>query len=319
MHSISINTTGTLAFKTTHKPDFEYRSSYAITITARSGEGARGLSTTLDVTVEVVDTDDPGAVDLSQRQPEVGIAILATATDADEGVIVRRWVWERSDEVTVDEDGDPSAECEDDPDTEIGAVGGWTTIAGVSSAVYAPRTEDFGRCLRATAFYSDNMGDDQRAAEVTEVPVGRHGSAVGAPEPEGGFVNAAPVFPDQDPVTEGDQSDATSRTVPEDTKQNTKAGRLIGAPVEAIDDDDDLLTYTLGGSDASFFRIDRKTGQLKTRAPLNYEVRDTYTVVVTATDPFGAADSIVVSIEVTDVDDPADITVLAAGRSAKGE
>ena len=36
--------------------------------------------------------------------------------------------------------------------------------------------------------------------------------------------------------------------------------------------------------------------------------------MVTATDPFGAADSIVVTIEVTDVDDPTEITVLAAGR-----
>ena len=50
---------GDLAFKSTHRPNFEYRSSYSITITARSGDGARGLSTTLDVTIEVVDTDDP--------------------------------------------------------------------------------------------------------------------------------------------------------------------------------------------------------------------------------------------------------------------
>ena len=163
------------------------------------------------------------------------------------------------------------------------------------------------------------MGDDQRATGVTEVPVGRHQSVGGAPEPEGGFVNAAPVFPDQDPLTEGDQSDTTSRTVPEDTKENTKAGRFIGAPVRANDADKDLLTYTLGGSDAASFGIDGKTGQLKTKAPLNYEgVRNTYTVVVTATDPFGAADSIVVTIEVTDVDDPADITVLTANRPPTG-
>ena len=286
---------GTLGFR--NEPDFENRSSYSITITARSGEGARRLSTSLDVTIEVVDTDDPGTVDLSQRQPEVGIAILATATDADEGVIVRRWVWARSEEVTV---------CQDSPQ------GGWTPIIGVSSAVYAPRLADFGRCLRATAFYSDNMGDDQDAMGVTEVPVGRH-QPVGAPEPDGGFVNAAPVFPDQDPFTEGDQSDTAIRTVPEDTKDNTETGRSIGAPVRADDDDDDLLIYTLGGADAAHFRIGRNDGQLKTWAPLNYEVRNTFTVVVTATDPFGAADSIEVTIEVTDVDDPAEITVLAAG------
>ena len=49
---------------------------------------------------------------------------------------------------------------------------------------------------------------------------------------------------------------------------------------------------------------------MRTRAALNYEARDRYTVVVTATDPLGAMDSIVVTINVTDEDDPAVITVL---------
>ena len=293
----TIDNAGTLRFRAGHRPNFENRSSYSTTITARSGEGARGLSSTLDVTVEVENAEDPGWVDLSQRQPEVGIAIHATATDADGGVIVRRWRWDRSDVASA---------CRN-------YQGDWSAIGGVSSAVYAPRVADFGRCLRATAFYSDNMGDDQRAMGVSEVPVGRHGSA-DAQEPEGGFVNAAPVFPDQDPITEGDQSDTTSRSVPE----NTRSGRNIGAPVSAVDDDDDLLIYTLGGADAAFFRITRNTGQLKTRAALNYEFRNTYTVVVTATDPYGAADSIVATIEVTDEDDPPVITVLTAGRSPAG-
>ena len=84
------------------------------------------------------------------------------------------------------------------------------------------------------------------------------------------------------------------------------------------DEDDDLLIYTLSGPDAEFFRIGRddlgrndigKDGQLKTEAHLNFEARNSYTVVVTATDPFGATDSIVVTIIVTNEDDPAEITV----------
>ena len=134
--------------------------------------------------------------------------------------------------------------------------------------------------------------------------MGRHRSTE-TPEPEGGFVNAAPVFPDQDPFTEGDQSDSTSRTVPE----NTLAGRSIGDPIRAFDDDKDLLIYKLSGADAAFFRISRNDGQLMTRAPLDYEIKNTFSVVVTATDPFGAADSIVVTINVTDEDDPAVITI----------
>ena len=306
---------GNLAFKAGHEPDFEDQSSYSITVVAHSGEGARRLSATLDVIIDVVDGEDAGAVVLSQRQPEVGIAILAAASDDDGGVTITKWVWELSDEVTVTR-GAPSAECLDDPDTlGIDAVGRWKEIAGATSAVYAPKPADVGMCLRATAFYTDNVAntddDDDEATGVSEVPVGRHGSFGTAPASDGGFVNAAPVFPDQDFITEGDQSDRTSREVPE----NSEEGRSIGAPVSAHDEDDDLLIYTLTGPDAELFRIGRNDGQLKTEAPLNFEVRSSYSVVVTATDPFGAMDSIQVTINVTDEDDPAEITVNTGGAA----
>ena len=300
---------GILSFKTGHEPDFEDQSSYSISVVAHSGEDSRRLSATLDVTIEVVDGEDIGAVVLSQRQPEVGIAIHAAASDDDDGVIIRKWLWELSDEVTVNDRGAPSAECQDDPDTPgIDPVGGWTVIAGASAAVYAPKAADVGRCLRATAVYIDNVGRVQeQATGVLEVPVGRHGSFDTDPASDSGFVNAAPVFRDQDFHTEGLQSDRTSREVPE----NTEAGRGFGAPVSAHDDDGDLLIYTLSGADAASFDIGRNNGQLSTKAPLNYEARDSYTVVVTATDPFGATGSIAVTINVTDEDDPAEITVNA--------
>ena len=305
----AFDSNGKLTFKEGHEPDFEDQSSYSITLVAHSGDGPRRLSAALDVIVEVVDGEDAGAVVLSQRQPEVGIAVHAMVSDDDGGVTTRRWMWELSEEVTVHR-GAPSHECEDDPDTPgIVAVDeeGWTRIAGASSAVYAPKSTDVGRCLRATAFYIDNVGRAQdKATGVLEVPVGRHGSFDTGPESDSGFVNAAPAFPDQDFNTEGDQSDRTSREVPE----NTEAGRNIGTAVRAQDEDDDLLIYTLGGPDAEFFRIGRNDGQLKTEAPLNYEARKSYTVVVTATDPFGAMDSIQVTINVTDEDDPPVITVI---------
>ncbi len=301
-------TSGVLSFKPGHEPDFEDRSSYSITLVAHSGEGSRSLSTTLDVIIEVVDGEDPGVVVLSQRQPEVGIAIQAMASDEDGGVTIRRWTWELSEVVTVNDRGAPSAECLDDPSTpgiDVVDENSWTAIAGASSAVYAPKAADVGRCLRAVVQYIDNVGGADDATGVLEVPVGRHGSFGTAPETDGGFVNAAPVFPDQDFTTPGDQSDSTSREVPE----NTAEGRSIGAPVSAIDDDNDLLIYTLTGPDAGSFRIGRKDGQLTTKASLNYEARSTYSVVVTAIDPFGAMDSIDVTINVTDEDDPAVITV----------
>ena len=303
-----LDSDGVLGFKPGHEPDFEDQSSYSITVVAHSGDGARRLSASLDVIIEVVDEDDAGAVVLSQRQPEVGIAIHATASDDDGGVTIKRWMWELSEKVTFN-NGVPSKECVDDPDTPgIDPVDKdkWIATAGATSAVYAPKTDDVGMCLRATATYVDNVGRLQETATgVLEVPVGRHGSFDTAPASDGGFVNAAPVFPDQDFITEGDQSDSTIREVPE----NTEAERSIGAPVSAHDEDDDLLIYTLSGPDAEFFRIGRNDGQLKTEAPLNFEVRNSYSVVVTAIDPFGAMDSIQVTVIVTDEDDPAEITV----------
>ena len=194
------NTDNVLTFMTGHEPDFEDQSSYSITVVAHSGEGARRLSASLDVIIEVGDGDDAGAVVLSQRQPEVGIAIHATASDDDGGVTIKRWMWELSEEVTVSPKGVPFQECQHDPDTHIDAVSGWSMITGATSAVYAPKPADVGMCLRATATYVDNVGrrsgDGQTG--VLEVPVGRHGSFDTAPASDGGFVNAAPVFPDQD-------------------------------------------------------------------------------------------------------------------------
>ena len=100
--------------------------------------------------------------------------------------------------------------------------------------------------------------------------------------------NNAPVF------IEGN---GTERTIPE----NTPAGRNIGSPVSATDEDEDVLTYTLSGVDAASFGIVSTTGQLRTRAPLDYEKKNTYSVAVLVSDGNGGEDSIGVAITVTDV------------------
>ena len=102
--------------------------------------------------------------------------------------------------------------------------------------------------------------------------------------------NNAPVF------VEGS---ATERSIPE----NTPAGRNIGSPVSATDEDEDVLTYSLSGVDAGSFGIVSTTGQLRTRAPLDYEQRNVYLVAVLVSDGKGETDSIGVAINVTDVNE----------------
>ena len=83
-------------------------------------------------------------------------------------------------------------------------------------------------------------------------------------------------------------------------------------PVGAMDvDTGATLTYGLRGADAASFDIDTGSGQLKTKAALDHEDKDTYMVTVTVTDGKDAEDdfdpavddTIRVTIMVTDVNE----------------
>ncbi len=102
--------------------------------------------------------------------------------------------------------------------------------------------------------------------------------------------NRAPVF------TEGD---STTRSIAE----NTDSGTNIGEAVAATDADSDTLTYTLGSTDAASFSIVSTSGQLQTKAPLDYETKSSYSLTVSVSDGNGGTDSTAVTINVTDVDE----------------
>ena len=78
-------------------------------------------------------------------------------------------------------------------------------------------------------------------------------------------------------------------------------GVNIGIPLSATDPDGDTLTYSLSGTNAAAFAIDSSSGQLKTKAPLDYETKNQYVVRVTVFDGNGNADAITVTIHVRDV------------------
>ena len=90
----------------------------------------------------------------------------------------------------------------------------------------------------------------------------------------------------------------TNRTVAE----NTAKGVNIGNPITATDPDNDTLTYTLSGPDEAAFDIDDTTGQLKTKADLDYEKKNAYTVTGTVSDG-NLTITITVIISIIDVDD----------------
>ena len=67
---------------------------------------------------------------------------------------------------------------------------------------------------------------------------------------------------------------STKRPLEREVAENTPAGELVGDPVVATDKEGDVLTYVLSGGDAASFTIDVATGQLRTKAPLDYDPID---------------------------------------------
>ena len=244
---------------------------------------------------------------LTAREPQVGRTVVATVSDDDGGVALTRWTWATS-----------RRNCFQIPrrvtaPTHAGFV---NVNPDVTSGAYTPKSGDAGKCLRATATYKDNIPGDSATdtadgtdndddgttdanmdgidvSKVSEKPVQTSDPA-----------NAAPEFPDQDLGTAGDQSEMAMRSVAEN-----KAGETAGNPVYADDTDGDALLYTLNGDDSASFKVDNN-GQISTKVKLDFETRNEYTVALTATDPSGAGDSILVTISVIDGPDPAVIAVV---------
>ncbi len=132
----------------------------------------------------------------------------------------------------------------------------------------------------------------------------------GDPNPPGGNGGGSqPASPPNNPPEF--EEDSATRSIAE----GDEPGRAIEEPVQASDEDEnDTLSYSLDGEDSGYFEIDSNTGQLLTRAPLDFEERNEYTLEVVATDDQGGSDSIEVTISVENVDEP---PVLTGPRSAR--
>ena len=297
------DSSGVLTSKEGFMADFEDKSSFSITIVAATSRGPDGSKVTkygsLDVTIEVIDKEDDGSVSLNRREPQVGRVVLATLSDPDGGATLVKWQWYRGGTVdpetnTLTTTGLTEAQgnkCTDDEGDNPVAAGGLCEIAGATSSLYKPVAADVGFRIHALAKYTDDRGSTESAGKSSEKEVQDRSPA-----------NTAPKFPDQDLNTAGDQSKMAKRSVRENAK-----GEKVGEPIPADDTDNDLLMYALSGADAASFSTD-DDGQITTKVKLDYEAKSEHTVVLTATDPSGAADSITVTIAVTDEDDPATIT-----------
>ncbi len=295
-------TRGQLTFKKI--PDFEKPvdsngdNVYMVTVVASDAgvDDKNKMTAERAVVVTVKNEEEAGTVSLSSVQPKIGFPLTASVTDLDGGVMGTTWKWER-DDGTVDS---PTANC--------ATTTGWEDAVdgtGAKTATYTPDAKDEGKCLRATATYTDGegmaetMGVSANAVEKDE--------ANRPPRFRAGGVDS-----DADTAADtGDTATSAKRSIDENVEPDTTADPNpadVGMPVVADDPNADTLTYTLNGAGAGSFDIDPVTGQISANMKLDKEAKSSHMVTVKATDPNGTSASIDVTITVTDVDEAPEIS-----------
>ena len=192
-----------------------------------------------------------------------------------------------------------------------------TTAEGtaVDIDVVANDTDLEGDTLQVTSVTMPSNGTavtkSGSATTITYTPnAGFHGSdsftyvaSDGNGGTDTGTVNVTVTAVDDEPANRSPRFNEglnTTRTVPE----NAEVGMAVGDPVNARDSDNDRLEYWLWGMDRASFDVDPSTGQLTTKTALDYEVKNEYSVRVSARDRRGGVDGIIVTISVENVDEP---------------
>ena len=282
-----------VAFK--EKPDFENPGDsnrdniYEVTVQASDTVN----TTRRSVTVKVTDADEDGKVSLSTQDAVVGSPITAELEDSDGEIARETWQWES----VTPAAGSTCAEV-------MGPV--WVEIDDASAATYTPAPGDNGDCLRAMVLYMDRTitevdivdpADDADPGDDTDNPIRfiNTATSVSTTAVRDDPANQTPTFND---------GAATVRYVNENNTVGTP--EAIGDAVTATDGDGDTPVYTLSGRDENSFDINAGNGQLMTKASLDHETKDSYTVTVTADDSTGESSSsarITVTIRVVDLDE----------------
>ena len=146
-------------------------------------------------------------------------------------------------------------------------------LLGVDSVTYVVSAPD-GEDVDALYAFSGVLSDiDKNDVDVT-----------GAADLLVGIVN--PTFsPDETAV----------RQINENTPRDVRIGDPIMASAAVGG-----LTFEITSAAADTFHIEADTGQLRTKGPLDYETRTSYSLQVTASDDFGGSASLVVTIQVLD-------------------
>ena len=193
----------------------------------------------------------------------------STTTDEDRAIVIR----------VLDNDTDADGDALSVTAVSVPSNGRAAITSAGATVTYTPNANTNGPDSFTYTVSDGNRGTDTGTVTVTVTAVDD--------EP----ANRSPRF---------NEGLNTTRTVPEDAE----VGMAVGDPVNARDSDNDRLEYWLWGMDRASFDVDPSTGQLTTKTALDYEVKNEYSVRVSARDRRGGVGGIIVTISVENVDEP---------------
>ena len=153
----------------------------------------------------------------------------------------------------------------------------WNDISDANAGNYTVQSADIGHLLRAVVSYADPQGTGKSASAQTETAV----------------ANDPPTFATADPMNAA-------------VAENAPLGAFVGQPLRATDPNDDLLNFSLSGTDADTFSVDAD-GQISMTAVPDYEAQSSYQVTATVSDPAGGSDAITVNVAVQNVEEPGSV------------
>ena len=260
-----------------------------VTVTAQEDGDAAGETVTVSHAATV-------SSDSSNAYHQIAIADVSVAlTDAGHGVLVS----ESSLAVNAGASATYKLRLKSQP-------GGSVTITPTSSATARATVSP------ATLTFGNADWDDEQTVTVT----GAAAATTGTATVSHAITTATTTYP----TTQSIASVAVavtaaantapvfgSATLARSVAENSASGTNVGAAIPAATDaDNDSLTYTLEGTDAASFAFDASTRQISTTSGVNYdhEATSSYSVTVKADDGKGGTDTVVVTITVTDVNEP---------------
>ena len=259
----TITNAGALSFASA--PNYEFKSSYTVTVRASDGPNNDDHV----VTVTVTDVDEPEVLTLSDPSPLIGIPFTAAfkgTGDNVDNVQPPTWAWARS---------------------AMGSSSGWMPpITDATNATYEPTGDDRERYLRVTVSYNDGHGA-KTLSKVSDFTT----------KPDSG-TNKPPAFPSS--LFTGS---ATGLSVDENATAGTVVGLAPQATDEERGTLSYSLAVTGFTTDAPF-EINATSRQIRVvRAVLNHEGQDTYGVTVTVKDEYNATATATFDITIDDVNE----------------